>query len=264
MMVFVRFVLRLFRKVANRLGFDFVVARKRKADGDYELVLSEASYAPWLSDRAFNEVFSVIKGHTLVDKLKCYELWQLVGETAKLSGSLIEIGVWRGGSGILIGQKAKLSGIKDRVYLCDTFRGVVKAGEYDEKYLGGEHADTSIGVVRELADVFHLDRLSIVEGVFPNDIKGSIPDQTFRFCHMDVDVYQSAKDTLEWIWPRLVVGGVLVCDDYGFQGCGGVTRLINEGRDRKDRVMIHNLNGHAILIKVPEAAEIGGDASHGQ
>ncbi len=263
-MAFVRFILKILRKAANSVGFDFVASRKTKADGDYELVLSGASYAPWLSDYSFNETFKIIGRHTLVDKYKCYELWQLVGETEKLKGGLIEVGVWRGGSGVLIARKARLSGIKNQVYLCDTFKGVVKAGENDAKYSGGEHADTSIEIIEKLAADLRLDNIKIVTGTFPEEINGAIADQAFRFCHIDVDVYQSAKDALEWLWPKLVVGGVMVFDDYGFQGCNGVTRLINEGRRKKDRITIHNLNGHAVLIKVPEQPEIGGDVPDGK
>ena len=29
------------------------------------------------------------------------------------------------------------------------------------------------------------------------------PTSTFRLCHIDVDVYQSAKDVFDWVWPRL-------------------------------------------------------------
>jgi O-methyltransferase len=55
---------------------------------------------------------------------------------------------------------------------------------------------------------------------------------------------------LEWLWPKLVPGGIVVFDDYGFQFCDGVTQLVNEERIKKDRIVIHNLNGHAILIKI--------------
>ena len=43
-----------------------------------------------------------------------------------------------------------------------------------------------------------------------------------RYCHIDVDVYQSARDVLEWVWGRLCIGAIVVYDDYGFDGCHGV------------------------------------------
>jgi O-methyltransferase len=48
---------------------------------------------------------------------------------------------------------------------------------------------------------------------------------------------------------RLVTGGFVVFDDYGFKGCEGVTRFVNEQRLKPDRLVLHNLSGHAIAIK---------------
>jgi O-methyltransferase len=64
-----------------------------------------------------------------------------------------------------------------------------------------------------------------------------------------VDVYDSAKDIVEWIFPKLTIGGIIVFDDYGFHFCTGVTRLVEEYRNHPDKIIIHNLNGHALLIK---------------
>ena len=64
-----------------------------------------------------------------------------------------------------------------------------------------------------------------------------------------MDVYQSAKDIFEWAWPKMDVGGIVVFDDYGFSSCNGVTELVNQYKTRDDLCFIHNLNGHAILIK---------------
>jgi O-methyltransferase len=47
----------------------------------------------------------------------------------------------------------------------------------------------------------------------------------------------------------LAVNGVIVFDDYGFSGTQGVTRFVNALRSRDDLLFIHNLNGHAVVIK---------------
>jgi len=47
----------------------------------------------------------------------------------------------------------------------------------------------------------------------------------------------------------MVPGGIIVYDDYGFSSCAGITKYVNEQVMCKDRVVIHNLNGHAIVIK---------------
>ena len=240
-----------FKKIANLAGYDLIIKKIYKDDlGGYEEVTPPATYAPWSNDSNFNQTYEKVKNNTLVDKYRCYELWQLVEQVSTLNGALIEVGVWKGGSGSLIAYKAAFSGIKDKVYLCDTFSGVVKAGENDPSYKGGEHADTSTGEVEKLIKELNLTNTEILVGIFPEDTGKLIKDDLFRFCHIDVDVYQSAKDIVEWIWPKLTVGGIIIFDDYGFRGCAGVTKYVNEQRSKKDRIVIHNLNGHAVLIKI--------------
>ena len=48
----------------------------------------------------------------------------------------------------------------------------------------------------------------------------------------------------------LVVGGVIVFDDYGGDGMDGVQQAVHEIASKLPGVLIHNLNGHALLVKV--------------
>jgi O-methyltransferase len=49
----------------------------------------------------------------------------------------------------------------------------------------------------------------------------------------------------------MVPGGIVVCDNYGFSASEGITGFVNEQMDETDRMVLHNLNGHAIVIKIP-------------
>ncbi|MEK7412478.1 MAG: TylF/MycF/NovP-related O-methyltransferase [Planctomycetota bacterium] len=241
------------KRLTTKLGFD--IRRMPgpghvSADGGFQLVKPNATYSPWNRDSTFQAAHAQIQEATLVDVYRCWELWQLVEQSAKLSeGAVIEIGVWRGGTGALIAQRAKQCGIRDPIYLCDTFTGVVKAGANDTRYIGGEHADTDRAAVERLLARMGCDGVRILVGIFPDQTGSAVAEQRIRFCHVDVDVYQSAKDILAWVWDRLVPGGIVVFDDYGFKGCEGVARLVEEHRSSHDRIVIHNLNGHAVMIR---------------
>jgi O-methyltransferase len=67
-----------------------------------------------------------------------------------------------------------------------------------------------------------------VRGIFPDETGARLENRVFRFCHIDVDAYQSARDTTEWLWPRLLSRGIVVYDDYGIQGCDGARRFVDE------------------------------------
>jgi O-methyltransferase len=135
-----------------------------------------------------------------------------------------------------------------KIFLVDTFKGVVKPGINDPVYKGGEHADTSMKTVVDLIAKTSLQNVEVFEGIYPETVvlPASIK---FRLCHIDVDTYQSAKDIFIHVWPFVNKGGCVVFDDYGFWGCEGVTTLCNE-LTLSDAVFFYNLNGHAIFVKV--------------
>ena len=219
-------------------------------DLKYGGIYSQSAYSPWNGDAAFRQMLSAIRSYTLVDEYRCYELWQLCGQISALNpGDILEVGVWRGGTGCLLARRALDANLGGTVFLCDTFTGVAKAGGRDSAYVGGEHADTSAATVLDLVRRMGLSNVEILEGIFPDATAHRIADRRFRFCHIDVDVYESASQTFEWVWPRVVPGGIVVFDDYGFYSCGGVTRLVDGMIGRPDRLMVYNVNGHALVIK---------------
>jgi O-methyltransferase len=242
------------RQAINFCGFDIQKLPRQDSEvySPYGKIMLNGRYSPWNTDSSFCEYHNIIKAFTLVDKYRCYELWKLVEQSGKLKhGSVIEIGVWRGGTGALIAKQARNCDISDVVYLCDTFTGVVKAGPQDSDYKGGEHSDTTRDIVEKLIhDQLNLDKVIVLEGIFPDETGHEIENVRFRFCHIDVDVYRSAKDIIDWIWDRMVPGGIIVYDDYGFEGCDGITKYVNEQMPMNDRFVFYNLNGHAIIIKL--------------
>lgn len=244
---------RTLKAVARRLGFDvfrYGISRFRVdvvGNMHYAPIRPLSTYSPWLDDKTFLALHDAISAHTLVDVYRCFELWELVAQTAKLPGDIVEVGVWRGGTGALLAARAKEAG--KRAYLCDTFTGIVKATQKDTTYRGNEHANTSEDTVKSLVDGLGLDNVKIMKGVFPEDVAEQLENQTFCFAHIDVDVYQSAKEVLEFVWPRVPIGGIVVFDDYGFVSCDGIPKLIAEHRRDPDKVIVHNLNGHAVLVK---------------
>jgi O-methyltransferase len=205
-----------------------------------------ATYAPWVNDNSFQELTQKVAEFTLVDQNRLWELWTLARQSSQIEGDFLEVGVWRGGSGALLCKA--IEGTTKKVFLADTFDGVVKAGVQDTRYKGGEHADTSLSLVQELLSDLKISNAVTLKGIFPEDTGFEI-SKALAFVHIDVDVYQSAKEIVSFVLPLLSPNGIVVFDDYGFFGCEGVTRLVNELKDEEIWTFIHNLNGHAILVK---------------
>jgi O-methyltransferase len=225
------------------------VRRQAVAGGDHGMVYPVSTYSPWLTDERFQRVYARARRHTLVDEWRCYELWELVGQVAHVPGAILEVGAWRGGSGAILAQRATDLGIAEPVYICDTWEGIVKTGEIDRYYRDGKHDDASISDVRTLIDQLGLANVKLLQGIFPDETADQVGEERLRLVHIDVDVYRSAADVLDWAWERLSPEGVVVFDDYGCPATPGVTQLVNEVRSRDDRFFLHNLNGHAVFIK---------------
>ena len=227
-----------------------LVRREAVRSGAHAMAYPIGTYAPWQSDDEFQRAYHAVRRNTLVDVWRLWELWSLLGEVADVPGGVLEVGVWRGGSGALMATRASALGIADPVFLCDTWQGVVKTGAMDIYYRDGKHSDTSRATVEQLVARLGLTNVRLLEGIFPDDTASGIADHRFRLCPIDVDVYKSAQDVFDWAWPRLASGGVAVFDDYGFPACPGVTQFVNEQRGHRDRVVLHNLNGHGIIVKL--------------
>jgi O-methyltransferase len=205
--------------------------------------------SPWLVDAEFLAVWRAAAASTLTDIYRSFELYQSVREAAPIAGDILEVGVWRGGSGAVLAAAASRWKPDAKVWLCDTFTGVVKAGAFDDAYRGGEHADTSRERVAELMRRVGLTNVGILQGIFPDDTADQLGDARIALCHIDVDVYRSAADIVAWLLPRMPSGGLMIFDDYGFSTCPGITRLVDELRGSGAWIYFYNLNKHAVLVK---------------
>ncbi|MEW5703584.1 MAG: TylF/MycF/NovP-related O-methyltransferase [Pseudomonadota bacterium] len=241
------------KTLAERLGYKIIglpqITSRYPDDLAYALNVPTAGYAPWLLDSDFRSVFNKVSDHTLLDEYRAYALWSLAGEAAKLpEGDVIEVGVWRGGSGCLLAKRFATLAPSAVVYLADTFSGVVKSSSVDRGYGDGAHSDATRQIVVDLAEGIDA-HVEIMQGVFPDETGHAVAGNKFRFAHIDIDVYESAKAILDWLWPRLLHEAIVVFDDYGFVSCPGITHLVNDRRQKKDCIFIHNLTGQGILIK---------------
>ena len=110
-------------------------------------------------------------------------------------------------------------------FLVDSFAGASAAAEQDliavrapdgsigrEPFFsaGGGSADAE-SVRRALAE---FPRAGVVQGWVP-EVLSMLPAERWAFVHLDVNLYQPTLAALEFFWPRLLPGGVIVADDYG-------------------------------------------------
>ena len=129
----------------------------------------------------------------------------------KLDGEFWECGVYRGGSARILADIIAARQPLHTLRLFDTFCGLPLPGPHDGRGLQkGFFRDTSLA---EVKNVISESFVSFCPGMIPETFKG-LEDTRIAFAHIDVDLYQSTWDCLEFIYPRLVIGGKMLVDDY--------------------------------------------------
>ena len=160
--------------------------------------------------------------------------------------------MWRGGTGALMAARCRGVGIDEPVFLCDTWEGVVKTGAVDTYYHDGKHDDTSQQIVQDLVDRLGLDHVRLPRRASSPTTPAirSSPTRRFRLVpHRRRRLPVGARTCSTGCGRGSRPGGVVVFDDYGFPACPGITRFVDEQRDARDRLVLHNLNGHGLVVK---------------
>jgi hypothetical protein len=145
----------------------------------------------------------------------------------EIEGDFAELGVWKGNSAALLADFAASSG--KRLFLFDTFSGFDRrdlVGVDETKRL--EFADTSIDYVRQT--VGHDEVTTYVQGFFPESLTPEIEERTFALIHIDCDLYEPMKAALEFFYPRMPKGGMLILHDYSSGTWPGATKAVDEFR----------------------------------
>ena len=165
-------------------------------------------------EKNFEKIYSERdKNHGLsVTKEEIYTLYSSLLSTKHLDGSIAEFGVYRGGTAKII---CEAKGDK-HLYLFDTFQGMPDNLISKEKdvWKEGTHRNTSLDLVKEYLKGYK--NVHFIPGIFPDSIKKypEVKKKSFSMVHLDVDLYQSTLDALEFFYPRMVVGARIISHNY--------------------------------------------------
>lgn len=76
-----------------------------------------------------------------------------------------------------------------------------------------------------------------------------VEDRRFSFVHIDVDLYEPTRASLEFFHPRMNPGGIIVCDDYNFTSCPGASSAVDDFLAALPEKMVGLSGGSGFLIK---------------
>jgi O-methyltransferase len=138
---------------------------------------------------------------------EAYTVYSLALAQSKREGDMAEVGTFQGGSAKMICEAKG-----DRpLHLFDTFEGLPAVAREDGNVHKPHQYACSLESVRGYLS--HYPRVSFYKGRFP-ETSPPVAGLRFSFAHFDVDLYESTLACLEFFYPRMIPGGVMLSHDY--------------------------------------------------
>lgn len=203
----------------------------------------------WLDDEAFQSYYRRFMDpgnwHSIDRKYALRELLKLCGE---VPGDTAECGAYKGATSYLICRASvdTAQASARHHYIFDSFEGLSAPEQRDGTYwMVGDLQATEQDVRGALAE---FDAFSIFPGWIPERF-AEVAERRFAFVHVDVDLYQPTRDSIEFFYPRLNPGGILILDDYGFRSCPGATAAADEFFADKPEAIANLPTGQGLVLK---------------
>jgi hypothetical protein len=182
------------------------------------------------------ETVRVVGPYTMTSAKRIHvlcEATRYISQT-RIPGDIVECGVWKGGSMMAVARTLLGEGDRKRdLYLFDTFEGMTDPTGHDVT-ADGETATALLNStarsedreslwciahkdgVRVAMESTHypIDRIHLIQGRVEETVPAKAPDR-IALLRLDTDWYESTRHEMEYLYPRLERGGVLIVDDYG-------------------------------------------------
>ncbi len=214
----------------------------------YQSCISESAtpVSPW-------KTFARIQGAA---NLAHYFLYSL-----KFEGARAECGVFQGFSALFVARAAALTTGRfdgEGLHLIDSFEGFpeprtedfipIRRGGATDNAPAFAQGDAAVSI-EQVRGVFHdFPGVQIHRGFIPQ-VLAQLPDTRWSFVHIDVDLYAPTLACLEYFYPRMVAGGVIVCDDYGSKLFPGARKAWETYCGEKAIAFVTLETGQSVLIK---------------
>jgi O-methyltransferase len=185
----------------------------------------------------FLELYELCREETMTSIERMYALYTATRYVAdrRVPGDLVECGVWRGGSVMLMALTLlRYEGAERVLWLYDTFAGMTAPSPEDIQEMSGRSAREILAerektaadpfwglAARSLVEAnlrrtgYPPDRIRFIEGDVLDTLPSATPDR-IALLRLDSDWYASTRHELEHLYPRLATAGVLIVDDYGY------------------------------------------------
>ena len=230
-----------------------IFIKRNTTNSNYEIIDKNI----WIPFFYFEKYFSLYKegikesnqewSDNFSKNLRFFSLTQLVRHVLSKQNlqnfNFAECGCWSGHSTYIISKILKEFNFKNKFYIFDSFEGGLSDLTEEDQNLLKKMSKKEIEEQKNYCQSSEEHVKSILKDFeFIKIFKGWIPEkfhhideQRFQFVHLDVDLYEPTRDSLNFFYPRLAEGGMMVCDDYNFSTFPGAKKAWDEYFQDKEK-----------------------------
>lgn len=233
------------RKLSKRDRFELVVRLAGLIYPDYRFKWPQLD---WWADPDFSSYLEKFDGQRSKNADRRWMIYQLMRLTSCVDGDTAECGSYVGAGSFIIlkmGQHLDAENGMRRHFIFDSFEGLSEPGESDgEHWSVGDLAASEQTLRANLGDFGY----TVYPGWIPTQFS-KVESKRFSFVHIDVDLEEPTRQSLEFFYPRMNQGGIILFDDYGFSTCPGATETIDDFLANKEEAVISLSGGGGFIIK---------------
>ena len=186
-------------------------------------------------------------------------------KTLNLDGVYVECGVGNGSTLILMSNLLEEYKSSKKIWAFDSFEGFPDPSHEDGNFFASnfaryndEYTQYSLDFVKKnilsvSCNKNALDRMEFIKGVIPDSLK-AYDESKISLMNLDLDIYKSSSDALDFFWPHLQDGGIIMLDEYEFgkdlDKWPGAKKAIDEFCKKKNIQVNKHFTGRYFLKKL--------------
>ena len=200
-----------------------------------------------------------------VSEKETARILELARECLDVSGDYVEMGCYKGDTSLLLAdiifsgsrrsrpsprgeranpragalrntQKRQYPANNHRLFIYDSFEGLPEKSANDESVLGANFKSGELLVTkREVKERFLRAELPVpvIKKAWFKDLTSDDLPSEIAFAFLDGDFYESIRDSLKLVVPKMNDKGVIVVHDYNNPALPGVKKAVDEWRQNK-------------------------------
>jgi len=219
--------------------------------------LRTVHFAPFLSDDEFNlayrKAISPLGPAEADIRYRAYIIQWAVSQVSHIPGNFVECGTYNAKAATFILNLEDLKASDRKFLLFDTFSGIPSKGlterEIDLGFEGRFHDVTLEEIKEKLKN--YLDVIELHVGIIPDTFVNLRPGPVV-FLHLDLNAAEPTKDALDFFYPGLQPGGIIIFDDYGWVGYEDQREIIDLFFSDKAEKVLALPTGQGMVIKKPQ------------